>query len=398
MGVVEAYTATSNGFTAFGLQDFPGHRFLIALYDRSGGVSSSIATSDTDLDAALTLIDTIATLPNDGSSRRTIHLWEAIVPAGLSANPSINPTVLDGSSTAVDASVVAAVVEEGTGYTLAETASDDSDTSTTTSQATGTTATVPSGDVLVIALETTRGSTTATWTLTDNTPDDPGNGDFNLSITSGTGSSQRRGSMGYHSALAAASQTWDDTVTYGTARMSTAFIAVWTTGQAVVDLAGTADTAADAQGSLQADRPLSGQGDTANDATGSLQATRSLAGTGDNVSDAAGTASVNRALSASGDTANDAFGDLTVTGPTEVFLSGTADTASQASGALTVTRGLAGTADTANDASGTLSTGVDFIPELTGTASTRGLSGKARTDTLSGTATVLGLVGTGVLR
>lgn len=393
MGVVEAYTATSNGFTAFGLQDFPGHRLLIALYDRSGGVSSSIATSDTDLDAALTLLNTVATLPNDGTARRSIHFWEAIVPSGLSANPSINPTVLDGSSTEVDASVVAAVVEEGTGYTFSESASDDSSTSTTTSQATGTTATVPSGDVLVIALETTRGSTTATWTLTDNTPDDPGNGDFNLSITSGTGSSQRRGSMGYHSELAAAAQTWDDTVTYGTARMSTAYIAVWTTGQAVVDLAGTGDTVSDGQSSLEVERPLSGQGEDANDAQGSLETTRAVAGTGDTASDATGSLTVTRNMSADSDTVSDGTGDLTVSGPTEVPLAGTSDSAFQAMGALTITRSLSGNSDIALDASGNLITDVDSVPRLTGTVSVRGLSGKATVASLSGAATVLGLTG-----
>lgn len=211
-------TGTPTSETISGPNMVEGHRILVMTCHRSEGDTPHIA----DDNGALTWAEIARrnTTPLDATSRRGVILWEAVITAAAAGISTIVTSGWrDALGSEIAVSMVTVVVEEGTGYDLHGTSGADSGTVETTSQGTGSTASVPAGDVLVVTSETTRGQTTRTWTTTTNTP-----GVHDLTVLSGTGANARAGSVGYAALLGQAAQTWADTVSYGTARMSSALI------------------------------------------------------------------------------------------------------------------------------------------------------------------------------
>lgn len=231
MAVVDVATrAIAGNQIWFGLETYEGKRVIVSLVDRSGGETAQVKFihDSLDEDILFTAVASRVTNPSVSTQRRSVFLFEIIVPEGLPSNVILTSEVLDSGSIAVEHSRVAILVDEGESYTLSEIAGNDSGAGTTAVQTTGDTATVSAGDVLVIAAETTRGDTTFSWANTTHTPDMPDMmGQWDLSITSNSGASQRRGSIGYATFAEASEQVWNDTVTYNTGRHSSALIAVW---------------------------------------------------------------------------------------------------------------------------------------------------------------------------
>lgn len=261
---VQLVATSANGanVTMFGLSEHVGDRLIMVAVDRSGGVTAQFAGVDSTLAAAMLPVVSEAGQAGDLNSRRSVFMLAGIIPSNLSSG-IIGCQSFDALSMEVANSWIAVVVDEAAAFDLAGIADASSGGTTTTTQATGTTGTVGAGDLLIVAAETTRGVTTVAWDTTTDTPANPGGGTWDLNVASGTGNNQRRGSMGYAALTGQPSQTWDDVVTLGTARMASAVIAVWSTGtettpQVTTDipLTLTVDPHATAMHSVTADLPL----------------------------------------------------------------------------------------------------------------------------------------------
>lgn len=242
MAVISVVTnATTGTLTIGGADGMIGSRLIIALCDRSGGVISDVTSNDPALTAALTFVESEVTLSSDANNRRSLFVWEAIIPPDVAQGPIVNAVVEDASAVSVTISMIAIVVEEGSSYSLISSAKDNSGTIAVASQNTGTTA-VAEGGILLLTFETTRGDTISTWTTSTHTPPNPGGGNWDMSVGSGSGSSRRRESIGYYTEADTPSQTWDDTVSYTTSRTSSAIVLVYSTaGAPGGDISGTFD-------------------------------------------------------------------------------------------------------------------------------------------------------------
>lgn len=149
-------------------------------------------------------------------------------------------------------------------------------------------------------------------------------------------------------------------------------------------MAGTANSAADATGTLSRARAIAGTSDSAASATATLVSSIELAGTATSVARASGELQTARPLAGTTDSAATATGTLqsalelaattTSTGSglgtlaSTIPLAGTATSASSGSGTLQLTRSLDGTSTSASTATGTLSSELD----LAGTATSVG--------------------------
>ena len=220
----------SDGLFVGGLGSFPGHRLLVVVGDRGGGVTCTVSADDEALAAALAQVAERVTLPESTSDRRSVWLWSAVVPEGAATNPRLLITVIDSDANVVDASAVAFAVDDGRQYQFAAAAAADSGATTTTSQTTGTTGTVPAGDWLIVTAATVRGAATTAWAVTTGTPDNPGGGTWDLSVGSGSGAARREVRAGVAELAARPQATVSDTLTLDTARMTSALIAAWSTG------------------------------------------------------------------------------------------------------------------------------------------------------------------------
>jgi len=226
-----AGVVASDGIFLAGLGSLVGHRLVVVVGERGGGATCDVSADDPLLAAALVQRAERVTLPESTSDRRSVWLWEAIVPAGVASNPRLLITVIDGGDP-VEASATAFTVDAGASYLFAGSAAADSGAATTTSQTTGTTGTVPAGDWLVVAGAAFRGVATTSWDLTDGTPPNPDDPQtpWDLSVGSGSGNARREVRAGVAELADQAAGTVSDTLTLDTARMTSALIAVWSTG------------------------------------------------------------------------------------------------------------------------------------------------------------------------
>lgn len=228
LDVLSGPSGTAN--TWFGLDDHIGKRVIVLVADRSGGQTASVTASNGTWN--FTQVASRVTSPLDSSLRRSVFLFETVVPPDASGNPIISVEVLDGGAVAVGHTWIAALINGPDTYNLAAVASADSGGSTTLSQITGTTSSVPAGDLLVISAASMRGDAVVDWSTTSDNPPRPGGGtwDLNVADTNSNLANRRRGSMGYAELPAQSVQSWDDVITLDTARMTSAVIAVWSTG------------------------------------------------------------------------------------------------------------------------------------------------------------------------
>lgn len=222
--VITSPDATSATWASLRLEH-TGRRVIVVLGDRASGASATVTTDQPELPS---LTQVLQHIPSSGGSK-TIHVFEAIIPT-FTANPIITSTVLNGSETSVAHARVAFVVDEAGTYTLADVASSDSGASAVTSWLTGETAIVPAGDLLIVAAGTTRGTTTIAWSVTDHEPANPGGGTWLLQVEQGGNAANARTAFaGYASLTGQSAQTWEDTLTLGTARETSLGILVWST-------------------------------------------------------------------------------------------------------------------------------------------------------------------------
>lgn len=218
---------STTGITLNGLQDHAGRRLILVGGDRGGGVTVTLSGTDAGLVAALgTPIVERVTLPGDSGSRRSGWMWSCVLPTVVD-NPILTCDIRDGSNVEQSGSAVAWVADVDSSYALEEVASADSGSSTTTSQTTGTTASAPSGNVLTAVGACVRGDSTTIWDTATDEPPNPGGGNWNLEVTAGAGAGQRHVLGGHGDLGSQPSQTYVDTLTLGTARMVSAFIAVF---------------------------------------------------------------------------------------------------------------------------------------------------------------------------
>ena len=214
---------------------------IICIATSRGGAASGTVTPNT----GGTWVERAGeyTLPNDGSNRRAVAIYELLVTSTIS---SVSYTAQMKDSGAGDVGTKASwlVIEEGSEYTFEAAATANSGTSTSTTQATGTTATIPAGDHLIVAAAASRGGTTAipSWTLTDITPPLVGGGDGSLDSMTGGGDTANGSAGGYLLATGASAQTRADTITLDTARLTSAAIAVWVQSAGGTDATATPAT------------------------------------------------------------------------------------------------------------------------------------------------------------
>lgn len=228
MSVIGRWTSTISQIFVPGLQGMVGSSFFLAIFDRGGGVQCNVTCSEESLNSIISEVQSIITLPDDVSARRSAYLWYCVIPEGVESSPTFFVDVRDSSDNPVDVSLLAFALDEGEEYTLYTSAGEDSGAGTVNEQSTGLTPIINSDSAFVLAVETTRGATSADWDLTTNTPENPSDpsNPWELSIGSGSGTAQRRGSVGYLSVPTSTNQSWSDTVSYGTAVLASAFIVV----------------------------------------------------------------------------------------------------------------------------------------------------------------------------
>lgn len=231
-----------SGSTEPTIRDAPGQWLVMVAVDRSGGESAQFTSTHPEMDAAMSQVVGLATRPTNTTYRRGVWVWAGVVPEGLTGTFIIDMDVFDGSETSVDCSWIAVLTDMDASWSVEGFASDDSFESTTTSQSTGTTPNAPAGETFTISALSARGSTTVTWANSDDTPPNPGGGDWDLNVdTIADSVNSRRGSVGVGDLGSQPSQTYSDTATLGTARMATAAIAVWVQGDMPVSASLDAD-------------------------------------------------------------------------------------------------------------------------------------------------------------
>jgi hypothetical protein len=168
-----------------------GERLVCIAWSRGGGTSFGVTPNAGGSSWTNRVVE--ATLPTNDLARRSVGVAE-LVPAS---------TVTDGVFTAAwsgDATdAIWLRVQEGGSFGFADAAVADSDTSFVTSLATGNTASIPAGDLLLVAAAVIRdgGAAGTTWANTDINPGLVGGGNLLLDGYAGKGAGGNGGVAGY---------------------------------------------------------------------------------------------------------------------------------------------------------------------------------------------------------
>lgn len=203
-----------------------GQRLVCFAFSRGGGATFSVSPGAGG--ATWTVVASEATLPSNGSARRSLMVAE-LVPSSTFASTSFTASI-GGDS--VDAVFLRLEEGSGSGFSFATSKIANSGTSTVNSLATGSTAAVAPGSIFAIAAAVSRdgGTGSTVWSYTDVTPALVGGGTGNMDRYNGVGTGGgNAGSGGYLIATSQPQQTYADTITLpaGQTRMVTAAICIW---------------------------------------------------------------------------------------------------------------------------------------------------------------------------
>lgn len=211
------------------LSDHPGKMLVMVAFGRGGAESSEFSSDNASIENAMSQADGLASFPGDVNIRRSVWVWSGILPDPVGSSRIIDMQLFDGSQNSVDCSWIAMILDMDDTWAVAGTATDDSGIAATNSQDTGTAFSPDAGPTYSVAAITCRGDTTVDWEYSTSAPDNPGGGTWDLNVVTGEGNAdnRRRGSIGVFDWGSQPSQTYEETATLGTDRVSTAIYVVF---------------------------------------------------------------------------------------------------------------------------------------------------------------------------
>jgi hypothetical protein len=349
----------------------PGERLICIAFSRGGGTAFGV-TPDAG-GGVWTNRVAEATVPGNDLARRSLGVAELVPTSGIT----------DGLFTAAwSADPTDAIwlrVQEGGAFGFADAAVADSDTGSVTSLATGDTASIPAGDLLLLAAAAIRdgGAAGTGWAAAAINPALVAGGNLLLDAYAGKGAGGNAGVGGYLILDSQPAGVRADTVTLpggDAAKRITVALVVWSTGvtttpqvTASIPLTVTVAGTTTAEHQVTADFPLAvalaGTVAAAHQATAGVDLTVTLAGTAD--TDHTVTAGVPLALSVAPVVDAPEVGapaEVTANIPLTVTVAGTAQATYQVTAAVPLAVAVAGTVQAEHQATTTLPLALTVAP------------------------------------
>jgi hypothetical protein len=348
-----------------------GERLICIAFSRGGGTGFAVTPNAGGASWVNRVAE--ATLPANDLARRSLGVAELVPTSGIT----------DGLFTAAwSADPTDAIwlrVQEGGAFGFADAAVADSDTGSVTSLATGDTASIPAGDLLLLAAAAIRdgGAAGIGWAATDVNPGLVGGGNLLLDAYAGKGAGGNAGAGGYQILDGQSSGVRADTVSLpggDAGKRITAALVVWSTGVIAtpqvtaaiplsVVVAGTAEAEHQVTAGVELGVALAGTATAQHQATAEVDLTVALAGTV--AADHTVTAAVPLALSLAPVVDAPEVGapaQVTASIPLTVTVAGTAQADHQVTTAVPLTLATAGTVQATHQATTTLPLAVVLAP------------------------------------
>jgi hypothetical protein len=348
-----------------------GERLVCIAWSRGGGTSFGVTPNAGGASWTNRVVE--ATLPTNDLARRSVGVAELVPASEVTAG--VFTAAWSGDAT----DAIWLRVQEGGAFGFAAAAVADSDTAFVTSLATGDTASIPAGDLLLVAAAVIRdgGAAGTTWANTDINPGLVGGGNLSLDAYAGKGAGGNGGVAGYRILDSQGAGGRADTLTLpggDAAKQISVALVVWSTGVTTtpqvtasipltVTVAGTTTAEHQVTAELELGVALAGTVAAEHQATAGVDLTVTLAGTADTGHTV--TAAVPLALSVAPVVDAPEVGapaEVTANIPLTVTVAGTAQATHQAITAVPLAVAIAGTVQAEHQATTTVPLALTIAP------------------------------------
>jgi hypothetical protein len=348
-----------------------GERLVCIAWSRGGGTSFGVTPNAGGASWTNRVVE--ATLPTNDLARRSVGVAELVPASEVTAG--VFTAAWSGDAT----DAIWLRVQEGGAFGFAAAAVADSDTAFVTSLATGDTASIPAGDLLLVAAAVIRdgGAAGTAWANADINPGLVAGGNLSLDAYAGKGAGGNGGVAGYLILDGQGAGVRADTLTLpggDAAKQISVALVVWSTGVTTtpqvtasipltVAVAGTTTAEHQATAELELGVALAGTVAAEHQATAGVDLTVTLAGTA--ATDHAVTAAVPLALGLAPVVAAPEVGapaEVTADIPLTLTVAGTAQATHQVTTAVPLTLAVAATVQAEHQATTTVPLALTIAP------------------------------------